>query len=129
MNAAHRFVQKAMAGILLATCALLLILSVILSFQEKRTDAFVPSERKTAAVTAVPLPAGDVDVNGGDLQELTRLPEVGPVTGRAILAERERHGPYYYPEDLLDVRGIGGKTLAAFRDRLALTQPAAEEEP
>ena len=129
MNAAHRFVQKAMAGILLATCALLLILSVILSFREKQTDAFVPSGRKTAAVTAVPLPAGDVDVNGGDLQELMRLPEVGPVIGRAILEERGLHGPFYYPEDLLDVRGIGEKTLARFWDRLDLTVPAAEEKP
>ena len=33
------------------------------------------------------------------------------------------------PEDLLDVRGIGEKTLAGFRDRLDLTVPAAEEEP
>ena len=129
MNAAHRFARKAMAGILLAACALLLILSVILSFHGKRADAFAASGRRAAAVTAIPLPAGDVDVNGGDLSEVTRLPGVGPVIGRAILEERERHGPYYYPEDLLDVRGIGDKTLAGLRDRLNLTQPTAEEEP
>lgn len=129
MNAAHRFAQKAMAGILLAACALLLILSVVLSYHEKRADAFAASGRRAAAVTAIPLPAGDVDVNGGDLSEVTRLPGVGPVIGRAILEERERHGPYYYPEDLLDVRGIGDKTLAGLRDRLDLTRPAAEEKP
>lgn len=129
MNAAHRFAQKAMAGILLATCALLLILSVALSYHEKHADAYAASGRKAAAVTMIPLPDGDVDVNGGDLSEVTRLPGVGPVIGRAILEERERHGPYYYPEDLLDVRGIGDKTLANLRDRLDLTQPAAEEKP
>lgn len=129
MNAAHRFARKAMAGILLATCALLLILSVILSYHEKHAEPFAASGRRAAAVTAIPLPAGDVDVNGGDLSEVTRLPGVGPVIGRAILEERERHGPYYYPEDLLDVRGIGDKTLANLRDRLDLTQSAAEEKP
>ncbi|MGN0763994.1 MAG: ComEA family DNA-binding protein, partial [Aristaeellaceae bacterium] len=118
MNAAHRFAQKAMAGILLAACALLLILSVILSYHEKRADAFAASGRRAAAVTAIPLPDGDVDVNGGDLTEVTHLPGVGPVLGRAILEERGLHGPYYYPEDLLDVRGIGDKTLAGLRDRL-----------
>lgn len=129
MNAAHRFAKKAMAGILLATCALLLILSVTLSYQEKHTDAYAASGRKASAVTMIPLPDGDVDVNGGDLTEVTRLPGVGPVLGQAILAERACHGPYYYPEDLLDVRGIGDKTLAGLRDRLNLTQPTAEEEP
>ena len=129
MHAAHRFAKKAMAGILLATCALLLILSAAFSFHGKRTDAFAPSGRKAAGVTSVPLPAGDVNVNAGDLAELTLLPEVGPVIGRAILEERGLHGPFYYPEDLLDVRGIGEKTLAGFRDRLDLTVPAAEEEP
>lgn len=129
MNAAHRFAKKAMAGILLATCALLLILSVALSYHEKHADAYAASGRKAAAVTMIPLPDGDVDVNGGDLTEVTRLPGVGPVLGQAILAERACHGPYYYPEDLLDVRGIGGKTLAGLRDRLNLTQPTAEEKP
>ena len=129
MNAAHRFAKKAMAGILLATCALLLILSVAFSFHGKRMDAFPPMGRKAAGVTSVPLPAGDVDVNAGDLAELMRLPEVGPVIGRAILEERGLHGPFYYPEDLLDVRGIGEKTLARFWDRLDLTVPAAEEKP
>ena len=129
MHAAHRFARKAMAGILLATCALLLILSVILSYREKRTEAFAASGRAAPAVTEIALPTGDVDVNGGDLTELTRLPGVGPVIGQAILEERERRGPYFYPEDLLDVRGIGDKTLAGFRDRLDLTRPAAEEKP
>ena len=129
MNAAHRFARKAIAGILLATCALLLILSVILSCHEKHSGAFAASGRSVAEAAAVPLLDGDVDVNGGDLTEVTRLPGVGPVLGQAILEERGLHGAYYYTEDLLDVRGIGEKTLAGLRDRLDLTRPVAEEEP
>ena len=129
MRAAHRPAVKALASILLVACALLIILSVAVSYHGKRTDAFISSRRAAPAVTEIALPTGDVDVNGGDLTELTRLPGVGPVIGQAILEERERRGPYFYPEDLLDVRGIGDKTLAGFRDRLDLTRPAAEEKP
>ncbi|MGN1019329.1 MAG: ComEA family DNA-binding protein [Aristaeellaceae bacterium] len=129
MNAAHRFAGRAIAGLLMAACALLLLLSVVLSDPEKQTTAFAARGRRAAAVTEIPLAAGDVDVNGGDLAELDRLPGVGPTLSQAIIEERELHGTFYYPEDLLDVRGIGEKTLAGFRDRLDLTHPAAEEEP
>ena len=35
-----------------------------------------------------------------------------------IIAEREAHGDYYYPEDLLAVKGIGAKTLQRMRPLL-----------
>ena len=129
MRAAHRLARKALASILLAVCALLLILSVTLSYRQGRIDGFVPSGRTGAAVTAVRLPEGDVAVNTGDLTELTALPGIGPVIAQRMLEERERHGPYFYPEDLLDVRGIGAKTLARIRDRLDLSCPSSEDEP
>ncbi|MGN0779644.1 MAG: ComEA family DNA-binding protein [Aristaeellaceae bacterium] len=129
MRAAHRLARKALASILLAVCALLLILSVALSYHQGRKDGFVPSGRKGAPVTAVRLPEGNVAVNTGGLMELEELPGIGPVIARRMLEERERHGPYFYPEDLLDVRGIGEKTLARIRDRLDLSCPSSEDEP
>jgi competence protein ComEA len=44
------------------------------------------------------------------------LPGVGPATAAAIVAQRERHGPFHSIDDLLDVRGIGAAKLDAFRD-------------
>ena len=38
-----------------------------------------------------------------------------------IIAERERGGPFSYPEDLLSVRGIGAKKLESIREMLDLT--------
>ncbi len=40
------------------------------------------------------------------------LPGVGPVTATAILQWREEHGAFTAVEQLLDVSGIGEKTLA-----------------
>jgi competence ComEA-like helix-hairpin-helix protein len=65
---------------------------------------------RTPSATAEPL-SGSVSVNTAALDELTTLPGVGPSLAESILYERERNGLFYYPEDLLCVRGIGEKTL------------------
>lgn len=59
---------------------------------------------------AVPL-SGNVSVNTAGVDELTTLPGVGPALAEYIIEERQRNGRFYYPEDLLCVRGIGEKTL------------------
>ena len=64
------------------------------------------------AVAPVPaLPDGPVAVNTADADELDTLPGVGEVIARRIIEERETNGPFYYPEDLMNVKGIGEKTL------------------
>ena len=75
------------------------------------------------AVTAIPPQRGWVDVNGGDAEELTALPGVGETLAAYLILEREVHGPFYYPEDLLSVKGIGEKKLEAIRDMLDLSGP------
>ena len=57
------------------------------------------------------LPHGPVAVNSADADELDTLPGVGEVIAQRIIEEREENGPFYYPEDLMNVNGIGEKTL------------------
>lgn len=74
-------------------------------------------------VPKAPSPGGSpllVDPNRADLEGLMSLPGVGPVLAGRILADRESHGPYRRPEDLLRVPGIGPATLARIRDRLRI---------
>lgn len=52
-----------------------------------------------------------INVNTAIQAELERLPGVGPVIARAIIARREAVGPFQRPEDLKDVNGIGDRTL------------------
>jgi competence protein ComEA len=55
---------------------------------------------------------GRLDLNLADSTELVLLPGVGPALAGRILAARGRKGRFQSPRDLLEVRGIGEKTLA-----------------
>ncbi len=68
----------------------------------------------------VEMPQGDVDVNRGSAEELDKLPRVGPSLAQAIIEERETNGDFHYPEDLINVSGIGEKTLEKMREQLKL---------
>ncbi|HEX6418951.1 MAG TPA: ComEA family DNA-binding protein [Acidimicrobiales bacterium] len=60
---------------------------------------------------------GPVDVNTATAAQLEELPGVGPATAEAIIAHRDRHGPFASVDDLIDVRGIGEAKLAQIRER------------
>ncbi|MDE6840283.1 MAG: ComEA family DNA-binding protein, partial [Oscillospiraceae bacterium] len=62
--------------------------------------------------------AGAVDINAAGLEELMSLPGIGEVRAQAILEDREKNGPYRYPEDLIRVRGIGEGILEHILDRI-----------
>ena len=48
--------------------------------------------------------------------ELEELPGIGPTLAAAIVAERERNGPFRSADDLTRVHGIGEGRLAQLRD-------------
>lgn len=56
-------------------------------------------------------PIRPVDVNRATVEELERLPRVGPALAKRIVDWRERHGPFRGPDDLRHVRGIGPSTV------------------
>ncbi|MEM6799651.1 MAG: helix-hairpin-helix domain-containing protein [Planctomycetota bacterium] len=59
-----------------------------------------------------------VDVNTAGWPELAQLPKVGETLARRIVEQREVTGPYQTPDDLLEVNGIGEKTLESIRGYL-----------
>lgn len=62
-----------------------------------------------------------VDINTADAQTISdSLKGVGLVKAEAIVAYRDASGPFENIEDLLQVRGIGEKTLEANRDLIRL---------
>ncbi len=59
-----------------------------------------------------PLGKGErIDLNSADEVELDRLPGVGPALAKAILAQRQREGPYWNLGDLERVPGLGSSTV------------------
>lgn len=61
---------------------------------------------------AAPAAGALVNLNTATAAELELLPEIGPVTAQAIVAWREEHGGFTAVQELLEVDGIGDKTLA-----------------
>lgn len=60
--------------------------------------------------------ARQVNINQAGAEELERLPEIGPSTAQRIVEYRQQHGSFRAPDELLNVPGIGSKTLAAVRE-------------
>ena len=59
-----------------------------------------------------------INVNTATLDELMELPGIGEVKAKAIISYREQHGDFLSPEDLLNVYGIGEKTLEKMKPYL-----------
>ncbi|MGH8530631.1 MAG: ComEA family DNA-binding protein [Nevskiales bacterium] len=61
-----------------------------------------------------------VDLNTADQAALESLDGIGPVKARAIIEYREVHGPFVSPEQVLEVKGIGPKTLERIRSHIVI---------
>lgn len=59
-----------------------------------------------------------IRVNSATEDELIKLQGIGPSKAQAIIDYRDEHGPFQQAEDLLDVSGIGEKTLENIREQL-----------
>lgn len=59
-----------------------------------------------------------ININTADKETLTQLPGVGPKTADAILKYRKANGKFKSPNDLLNVKGIGEKTLKKMKPLL-----------
>jgi len=56
-----------------------------------------------------------IDLNSATVEELDTLPEVGPKLAKAIVAFREKSGPFRRVEELLAVPGISKRRLEKIR--------------
>jgi len=72
------------------------------------------------AATGAPAPEGVVNINTATVEELVRVPGIGPARAAAIVQLRERAHRFNHAEDLLRVRGIGRVGFRRMRPYLAL---------
>ena len=63
---------------------------------------------------------GKININTASAAELENLDGIGPSKAEAILRYREEHGPFTDVRDLLNVPGIGEKTLEKFADQVTV---------
>jgi competence protein ComEA len=66
-----------------------------------------------------------VFLNAASVDELRRLPGVGPKRAEAILVLRQRLGRFHRVEDLLRVKGVGRAAVKKWRPLVRLDSPDA----
>ena len=69
-----------------------------------------------AALPAIP---GLIDLNTATSEQLQQLDGIGPVRAQAIIEYRRLHGPIERVSQLLDIEGIGEKTVDSIRGLVA----------
>ncbi|MBW3092294.1 helix-hairpin-helix domain-containing protein [Bifidobacterium sp. 82T10] len=83
-------------------------------------DAATQSDGSAASGTATqPVNDGLIDLNTASAEELQTIKGIGPVTADRIIAYRKQIGRFSSVDQLLEVKGIGAKTLAKIRDQVA----------
>ena len=63
---------------------------------------------------------GKIRINSASVEELQKLKGIGPAKAEAIVSYREENGPFQTVEDLLEVSGIGEKTLENIKDDIVV---------
>lgn len=63
-----------------------------------------------------------VNINTAIIDELERLPGIGPVMARQIISHRDTSGGFKTKEGLKDVKGIGEKKFEKLRDLIIISE-------
>ena len=61
---------------------------------------------------------GKINLNKATVEELSQLKGIGMNYAKRIVQYRDKNGPFKHVEDLLNVQGIGPKTLEKNKDRI-----------
>lgn len=84
-----------------------------LAFEDSSTT-IIPEKPETISIP------NKININTADKNELTKFTGIGPSKAEKIIALREKIGKFEKKEDLLQVKGIGEKTLEKMSDQITL---------
>ncbi|MCK9556496.1 MAG: ComEA family DNA-binding protein [Candidatus Cloacimonetes bacterium] len=83
-------------------------------------DSTAADESSSRALSSKANRSNIVNINTAGQEELCTLMRIGPSRAEAIIKYREQNGLFNTIEDLLQVKGIGTKTLELNRKRISL---------
>jgi competence ComEA-like helix-hairpin-helix protein len=81
-----------------------------------------PRPRVTPPLAPAPVDPRPLDINHATVEQIARLPGVGPSLARRIVDERDRVGRFDSPDGLRGILGLGRKKLAALREYVTVTE-------
>ena len=108
--------RKVIPVLLLAAAACMILIPGLVR-RPVKPFVFAASGRVFSVPEAV-RPGGTVSVNSAEAEDLYELYGIGETLAGLIIEEREANGPFYYPEDLTAVKGIGTRKVEQFRQDL-----------
>ena len=73
------------------------------------------------------LPAwASVDLNTATQSELESVKGIGPSKAKAIVAHRDKNGPFKSVDDLAEVKGFGKASVAKVKEQLSVGKPTSK---
>jgi competence protein ComEA len=61
-----------------------------------------------------------VNINTASIEELDKLPGIGPTIAQRIIDYRTENGPFAVIEDILNVSGVGPSTFDQIKDLITV---------
>ncbi len=122
MNEESKFSSKEILILWLAFLALLLLISYVIMFNSpkhdiKFTDTEIP-EISTENISSSETEENDslIGINSATSEELQTIPGIGPKIADSIIAYRDANGTILTMDELLEIKGIGEKTLETLKE-------------
>ena len=81
---------------------------------EDSTTTIIPVRQQVNSIL------NKININTADKNELTKIKSIGPSKADKIIAFREKVGKFEKKEDLLQIKGIGEKTLEKMSNQITL---------
>ena len=81
-----------------------------------------PRPGVTPPLAPAPVDPRPLDINHATVEQIARLPGVGPSLARRIVDERDRVGRFDSPDGLRGILGLGRKKLAALREYVTVPE-------
>lgn len=82
---------------------------------------YVPNKNEQVQdVATSPKGEGKVQINAASKEQLEKITGIGSRKAESILKYREEHGPFQKIEDLLEIDGIGVKSLEKIKDQIII---------
>ena len=107
--------MRLLGGSLMAVSAFVMLLMVMKCFERSPCAVYQASGRSVTIHELTPLPVEHL-LNSGDEKALDAIPGIGTVLAGRMIETRQQEGLYYFPEDVMAVKGIGEKKYQAIMD-------------